>query len=363
MATDGSPFVKIEPDRLGLSDCAAEIRNNVYKEYFRGGKLRIFPLLVGDRVTSKDEEAEYYSRGEDSIEHSHATILLCSKKVYHEALPFLYNDKVFEIVDKVVQDKVGKQIVFGTSSMPSLPQTILSNIKSLSVDITSFGYGLARLNDARTVRPAGGYITLGTWEVATSNMPKLEVLIIQCHDWLEPRNLALRFITNVRFLSSETEISFEMSVHEHKHEPGRNQTLAPWAGTDCRETDGPKTITVPAVKKLVIVGWITVEELENLEKTTFGGQCFLDLAHTVDILSSNKVRYGTGDHRFQEIRHEKVKFKGQWPRVFWEDTELDTDISRYTYSLATVPIEERLKSISLDQDATKKVAASWLRAL
>ncbi len=235
MATDGSPFVKIEPDRLGLSDCAAEIRNNVYKEYFRGGKLRIFPLLVGDRVTSKDEEAEYYSRGEDSIEHSHATILLCSKKVYHEALPFLYNDKVFEIVDKVVQDKVGKQIVFGTSSMPSLPQTILSNIKSLSVDITSFGYGLARLNDARTVRPAGGYITLGTWEVATSNMPKLEVLIIQCHDWLEPRNLALRFITNVRFLSSETEISFEMSVHEHKHEPGRNQTLAPWAGTDCRE--------------------------------------------------------------------------------------------------------------------------------
>ena len=367
MATETPSFLKIDPYRLGLSDCAAEIRNAVYETCLQGGEVAILPMQVGGRSVKVFNNIQPSNPDDSLVQPTKVTytaMLLCSKRVYSEALPFLYNNNVVKIIDRLIYDQDDGWHEFRTSSLPGLSPAILSNIKYLSLDIDNFAYALATLNNEPTTRPAGGYITLDSWEAAIIDMPQLEVLTVQCHDWLGPRNLTLRSVTNIEFWSSTTEIIFEINVHEHVR-PGRDQTEAPWYGTDLALTGRPSAITIPAVKKVVVVGWICVEELEELKKTTIGGRRFLESAHSFGYRTTPEARYSTGDHRFHEVAHRRVQFKGPWPRQDEEHSELDTEISRYTYKLATIPIEEGMTAVNLGQntDLVQTAAAAWLRAL
>ena len=347
MAALSPAFVKIDLNRLGLSDCAAEIRNVVYKEYFRGGKLRVLPTLFAGLVLSKDKRLK---KAETSL--LYAAILLCSKRIYSEALPLLYDNKTFEIVDKSVWPGHGwGSEISRTASLRDLPSPMISNIKLLSFDIESFGYAVARLDNSEVVGTRRQLVTLDAWTVALKHMPKLEVLTIQCRDWLEPRHLALRFVTNVHLLCNTTDITFELNVHGQDYERGV-QVEADWEGLDCVSMRGPKDVTIPAVKKLVVVGWLFPQELEEVKKMTFGGQRFLESERRRGCRFFHESMYYTGNHRLREIGHSKVKFEGESPRTYD-----DTEISRYTYSLTAVPIEEGMKSMSLGQD-TKKAAAA-----
>ena len=337
--------MKIDPNRWSLSDCAAEIRNVVYKAYFRADEVRIFPALVKGQVLSQAPYASRPAPRESSDDFKHAAILLCSKGIYNEALLYFYDNKTFEIVDRSARGAEGPGYkMFRTPLLRELPPRIVSNIKCLSFDIEWFGFALARLNNAIVRGTRGQKVSVSAWQDALDIMPKLEVLTVQCHDWLEPLNLALRFVTNARMLCNTTDIAFELNVHGQDYEEGA-QVEPSWQNIDYMPVGGPTDISIPAVKKLVVVGWLFPQELEVVKKITFGGQRFLESERSVPADEDfDESRYYTGNHRFHEIGHSKVGFKGLWPRQYEHD-EIDTEISRYTYSLDALPVEEGMKSI------------------
>ena len=347
MASDTPALVKIDPHRWSLSDCAAEIRNVVYKEYFQGDEVRILPVLFRGRVLTQVQYEARTTQQHGPDELKYAAILLCSKTVYNEALPFLYDNKTFEIFKSSVCAVGGLEgEILRTASLCALARPIVSHIKQLSLDIERFGYALARLKNVAMTDPIGQPVALDAWQDVLRKWPKLEVLRIKCHNWQEPRNLALRFVTNAHMLCNTTDIVFELNVHgrEYKENP---EVKSPWEDMDCVFTGGPTKICIPAVKKLVVVGWIFPQELEEVKKVTFGGQRFFESERrALDSRRFDESRYQTGNYRFHEIAHSKVYFEGMWPRVFKESSYIDTEISKYTYRLAEVPVEEGGKSMS-----------------
>lgn len=267
-------FRKIEPGRIGFGDFPLEIREQVYTEYFKGSS-DVFPVVYTNgmvcdcrrklgHVIEKLESEKHKAAKSTSVKQA---LLLVNKSLSIECLPFLYHSTTFNIVQGGTRETNRPRSLpqeMKTNLPHKLPQKMKNNVRTMSLDIDSLPYKISRLDSSSAVDDSGKRVSLRAWYAAASEFPNLEVLIIKCREFLEARNLALRFAIKPEYKTVGTNITFNLCLFG---EVGA-RTGTPWAGWP-HVKDEVTTVVVSGVKNLVIEANAMYADKDIIEAMTF----------------------------------------------------------------------------------------------